>query len=226
MLHIHMASLNQRKPIGGAGNHRVVGSVSGLAARGCGAAGSGPCGESSKCPKSFRVGTLNVGTMKGKASEVVETVSRRRVDLCCLQETRWKNEGVKQIVGKDSRYKLFWSGNDNATGGVGVLLAEEWWEKVFEVVRVSDRIILIRMTIGKTVFVFVCVYAPQANLSEFEKDRFYQMLQCTVAKIPASEQLFVCGDWNGHLGSQSTGFEEVHGGQAIGKRNTEGERVL
>ena len=135
-------------------------------------------------------------------------------------------EGVKQIVGKDSRYKLFWSGNDNATGGVGVLLAEEWWEKVFEVVRVSDRIILIRMTIGKTVFVFVCVYAPQANLSEFEKDRFYQMLQCTVAKIPASEQLFVCGDWNGYIGSQSTGFEEVHGGQAIGKRNTEGERVL
>ena len=52
------------------------------------------------------------------------------------------------------------------------------------------------------------------------------MLQCTVAKIPASEQLFVCGDWNGHIGSQSKGFEEVHGGQAIGKRNTEGERVL
>ena len=170
MLLIYMASLYQRKPIGGAGNHRVVGSVSGLAARGCGAAGSGPCGESSKCPKSFRIGTLNVGTMKGKASEVVETASRRGVDLCCLQETRWKMEGVKQIVGKDSRYKLFWSGNDNATGDVGVLLAEEWWEKVFEVVRVSDRIILIRMTIGKTVFVFVCVYAPQANLSEFEKD--------------------------------------------------------
>ena len=159
-LHINMASLNQRKPIGGAGNNRVVGSVSGWAARGCGAAGSGPCGESSKCPKSFRVGTLNVATMKGKASEVVETVPRRIVDLCCLQETRWKIEGVKQIVAKDSCYKLFWSGNDNATDGVGVLLAEEWWEKVFEVVRVSDRIILIRMTIDKTVFVFVCVYAP------------------------------------------------------------------
>ena len=141
---------------GGAGNHRVVGSVSGLAARGCGAAGSGPSGESSECPKSFRVGTLNVGTMRGKSNEV-ETVSRRRVDLCCLQETRWKREGVKQIVGKDSRFKLFWSGNDKGTGGVGILLAEEWWENVFEVVRVSDRIILIRMTIGKTVFVFVCV---------------------------------------------------------------------
>ena len=72
----------------------------------------------------------------------------------------------------------------------------------------------------------MCVYVPQANLSDFEKDRFYQELQSTVAKIPASEQLLVCGDWNGQLGSQSTGFEEVHGGQAIGKRNTEGERIL
>ena len=66
----------------------------------------------------------------GKSNEVVETVSRRRVDLCCLQETRWKREGVKQMVGKDSRFKLFWSGNDKGTGGVGILLAEEWWENV------------------------------------------------------------------------------------------------
>ena len=129
-----MASQNKRKSSGGAGNHRVVGSVSGLAARGCGAAGSGPSGQSSECPKPFRVGTLNVGTMRGKASEVVETVSRRGVDLCCLQETSWKKDGVKQIVGKDSRFKMFWSGNDTGTGGVGILLAEKWWERVFEVV--------------------------------------------------------------------------------------------
>ena len=78
------------------------------------------------------------------------------------------------------------------------------------------------MTIGKAVFAFVCVYAPHAVLS----DRFYQELQNTVAKIPALEQLLACGDWNGHLGSQSNGFEEVHGGQAVGNRNTEGERIL
>ena len=57
-----------------------------------------------------------------------ETVSRRGVDLCCLQETRWKKDGVKQIVRKYSRFKMFWSGNDNGTGGVGILLAEDWWE--------------------------------------------------------------------------------------------------
>ena len=76
-------------------------------------------------------------------------------------------EGVKQIVGKDSCYKLSLSGNDNATGGVGALLAEDWLENVFEVVCVSDRIILICMTIDKTVFVFVCVYVDGVSPSVF-----------------------------------------------------------
>ena len=79
------------------------------------------------------------------------------------------------------------------------------------VVQVSDRIILIRMTIGKAVFAFVCVYAPHADLS----DRFYQELQSTVAKIPALEQLLVCGDWNGHLGSQSNGFKRYMVGKPL-----------
>ena len=33
--------------------------------------------------------------------------------------------------GKDTRYKLYWSGNDKGTAGVGVFVAEEWIEKVF-----------------------------------------------------------------------------------------------
>ncbi|XP_014678683.1 PREDICTED: uncharacterized protein LOC106818498 [Priapulus caudatus] len=222
-----MTSHNQRIRTGGAGSILKASSASGLADLGVrGAAGSGHCDESSERPKSFRVGTLNVGTMRGKASEVVETMTRRRMDLCCLQETRWKMDGVKIIDGKDSRYKFFWSGNDKGTSGVGVLLAEEWWEKVFQVMRVSDRVLLVRMVIGRTVFAFICVYVPQVGLSDAEKNCLYQMLHSAVAKVPASEQLIICGDWNGHTGAESTGFREVHGGQAIGQRNTEKERVL
>ena len=77
MLLTLMTSQNQRKQLGGAGNHIVVSSISGLAAGWCGAAGLGPSGKSSKCQKSFCVGTLNVGMMNQKASEVVETVSRK-----------------------------------------------------------------------------------------------------------------------------------------------------
>ena len=39
---------------------------------------------------------------------------------------------------KGRRFKLWWSGNNDGTGGVGVLLKEELREKVVEVQRKSD----------------------------------------------------------------------------------------
>ena len=111
-------------------------------------------------------------------------------------------------------------------GGAGFLLAEKWVDKVFDVLRISDRIILIRFVIGKVVFTFLSVYAPQAGLQEAEKDRFYGQLQNVMARIPASEVLIPLGDWNGHVGADSNGFEEDHHGKGFGARNVEGERLL
>ena len=73
----------------------------------------------------LRVATVNVGTLRGRASEVVGTVSRRNVDICCLQEVRWRGAGTRTITGKDTQYKLFWIGNQEGNGGVGVMLAEK-----------------------------------------------------------------------------------------------------
>ena len=106
------------------------------------------------------------------------------------------------------------------------MLAEKWWEKVFEVRRLSDRILLVRLVVGKVVFALVCVYASQVGLSEDVKSQFYEQLQSLIATVPSSEVLFVCSDWNGHIGSQRDGYMEVHGGHAIGQRNDEGERIL
>ena len=64
---------------------------------------------------------------------MVEKLSRRKVDLCCVQETRYRGGHCRIITGKDSRYKLFWSGNNKGTAGVGVFVGEKWIEKVFEV---------------------------------------------------------------------------------------------
>ena len=36
----------------------------------------------------LRVASLNVGTLSDREGEVVETLTRRGIDLCCLQETR------------------------------------------------------------------------------------------------------------------------------------------
>ena len=111
-------------------------------------------------------------------------------------------------------------------GEQGFLLAEKWVDKVFDVLRISDRIILIRLVIGKVLLTFLSVYAPQAGLQEAEKDRIYDQLQSVLARIPASEVLIPLGDWNGHIGDDSNGFEKVHHGKGFGVRNVEGERLL
>ena len=172
--------------------------------------------------------TLNVNTLRGSVCEVVETLSRRKVDVCCIQETRYHGGNCRTIKGKDTWYKLYWSGNDKGTAGVGVFVAEEWIEKVFEVQGVSDRIILVKLIVGQHVVTFLSVYAPQSGLSDEVKDLFFDQLRAVTARIPASEFLIPYGDWNGHVGRAGTGYREVHGGMGYGRPepDVEGERIL
>ena len=89
-----MAESTNEVTLGDAGRNQIsVSGVSGLAPSQVWGAGSGHCGKSSKHLRNFRVGTLNVNTLKGRVCEVVETLSRRKVDLCCVQETRYRCNG-------------------------------------------------------------------------------------------------------------------------------------
>ena len=36
----------------------------------------------------FRLGSWNVGTMRGRSGKVVEVLTRRKIDVCCAQEVR------------------------------------------------------------------------------------------------------------------------------------------
>ena len=105
--------------------------------------------DQKKLQERLRAATVNVGTLRGRASEVVETVSRRNIDICCLQEVCWRGAGTRTIAGKDTQYKLFWIGNQEGNGGVGVMLAEKWIQKVIHVNCVNDRLMLLKVLVGK-----------------------------------------------------------------------------
>ena len=72
------------------------------------------------------------------------------------------------------------------------------------------------------------MYAPQSDLSDEVKDLFFDQLCAVTAKIPASEFMIPCGDWNGHVGHAGTGYREVHGGMGYGRLepDVEGGRTL
>ena len=82
-----------------------------------------------------RVGTLNVGTMTGKGRELADVMERRKIDILCVQETRWKGSKAKNIGGG---FKLFYYSADSRRNGVGVIMKEEFAKSV-DKKRVSDN---------------------------------------------------------------------------------------
>ena len=54
-----------------------------------------------------------------------EELRKRTEDVYCLQEVRWRGEGACFFGVKGRSNKLWWCGNDDKTGGVGILVREE-----------------------------------------------------------------------------------------------------
>ena len=44
--------------------------------------------------------------------------------------------------------------------GAGILLKEKWTEAIFDVKRVSDRIMLIKLVVGKSTVTVLLIYVP------------------------------------------------------------------
>ncbi|XP_047257591.1 uncharacterized protein LOC107849121 [Capsicum annuum] len=70
------------------------------------------------------------------------------------------------------------------------------------------------------------VYVPQVGLDEEEKKSFWEILDKVVRGVPSSENIFIGGDFNGHIRSSSLGYDDVHGGFEFGVRNDKGMALL
>jgi hypothetical protein len=174
-------------------------------------------------PSRVRVGTWNVGSLTGKLREVVDTMIRWRVNILCVQETKWKGQKAKEV--EDTGFKIWYTGNMSTKNGVGIVFDKSLKDGV-DIKRQGDRIILVKLLIGDLVFNVISAYAPQIGLNESVKMQFWEELDALVSYVPISEKLFLGGDLNGHVGSTRVGFDGVHGGFGYGSRNQEGEGIV
>ncbi|XP_060190876.1 uncharacterized protein LOC132620200 [Lycium barbarum] len=85
--------------------------------------------------------------------------------------------------------------------------------------RINDRMMVIKLVIGGFALNIISAYAPQAGLDEEEKRRFWEDWDEMVVSIPPTEKLFIGGDFIGHIGSISRGYDEVHRGFGFRDRN-------
>ncbi|PUZ51569.1 hypothetical protein GQ55_6G198200 [Panicum hallii var. hallii] len=171
-------------------------------------------------PTRIRLGSWNVGSLTGKLRELVDVAIRRRVNILCVQETKWKGQKAKEVEG--SGFKLWYTGTTSGRNGVGILIDKSLKDGVVDVRRQGDRIILVRLVIGDLVLNVISAYAPQVGFSESSKSQFWEDLDSMVSTVPISEMLFTGGDLNGHMGATNVGYERVHGGFGYGSRNEGG----
>ncbi|KAK3556079.1 hypothetical protein QTP70_004372 [Hemibagrus guttatus] len=150
-------------------------------------------------------------------------MERRKVDILCVQETRWKGSKARSI---GAGFKLFYYGVDSKRNGVGVVLKEEFVRNVLEVKRVSDRVMSLKLEIEGVMLNVVSGYAPQVGCELEEKERFWSELDEVMESIPTGERVVIGADFNGHVGEGNRGDEEVMGKFGVKERNLEGQMVV
>ncbi|KAE8722892.1 Proton gradient regulation 7 isoform 2 [Hibiscus syriacus] len=170
----------------------------------------------------LRVCSLNVGILNARLLELTDVLSNRKIDFACIQETKWKGARARDCNG----YKLWYSSVDNARNGVGILVSSRLKENVVEVCRYRDRIMMIKVIIEEEVVNVLSVYAPHVGLGEGEKRCFWDQLDDVLRNIPEDQRVFIGGDFNGHIGSATDGYDSAHGGFGFGNRNEEGHMLL
>ena len=57
---------------------------------------------------------------------------------------------------RGKRYELWWSGNDNEIGDVGILVEEELFEKVVEIQKQSNRVMEMVLVFEEEVLRVIC----------------------------------------------------------------------
>ncbi|KAK3543566.1 hypothetical protein QTP70_023888 [Hemibagrus guttatus] len=150
-------------------------------------------------------------------------MERRKVDILCVQETRWKGSKAHSI---GAGFKLFYYGVDSKRNGVGVVLKEEFVRNVLEVKRVSDRVMSLKLEIEGVMLNVVSGYAPQVGCELEEKERFWSEFDEVMESIPTGERVVIRADFNGHVGEGNRGDEEVMGKFGVKERNLEVQMLV
>ena len=134
----------------------------------------------------IKMGTLNIGTMTGRGRELAHMMERRNVDILCLQETKWKGSKARNIGGG---CKLFYNGTDGIKNGIGIVVREELVESVLEVIRMSDRLMAMKLEVKGWLLNIVSAYAPQVRSSMEEKNDFWEDLDGLIESVSKQERI-------------------------------------
>ena len=107
-------------------------------------------------------------------------MERRRLEVLCVQETKWRGDRARMMVGGRT---LLHAGGDGRSSGVGIVISEEISKEVVRVERWNGRIIMAWAIIRKQLVCVMSVYGPQTGRTEAEKQEFRDALEMMIGMV-------------------------------------------
>jgi exonuclease III len=83
---------------------------------------------------------------------------RRRANILCVQETKWKGQKTKEV--EDIGFKLWYTDTMVNKNEVGIVLDKSLKDGVVDIKRQGDMIILVKLLVGDLVFNVFSAYTP------------------------------------------------------------------
>ena len=144
-------------------------------------------------------------------------LKKRRVDVYCIQEVRWRGQGARFMGTSGRRYKLCWLGNDAGSGEVGSLMKEEIFGNVVEVRRKKRQSNGGCANLSRKVMRIICAHGHKAE-DQTQRKFFFMMNWRVSGTLEVLVKSSSVGNFNGHVEKCAEGFDGVHEGNGIGKK--------
>ena len=170
----------------------------------------------------LRIGTWNVRSLyaTGKLDNAIKEAKDMNIDILGLSEIRWTGSGKIQ----KEQHTILYSGGDNHTRGVGIIINRNINKAVLGYWPVSDRIIMMKIQGKPFNIAIVRVYAPTSASTDDEIEEFYNLLESTLDQVKSNEVLVVMGDLNANVGQERNG--NIVGPCGVGEKNERGEELI
>src|SRR6476619_416476 len=170
----------------------------------------------------IRVGTWNVRTMNamGKLENVKEEMRRNRLSSVGLSDVRRNHVGNFVSDG----FRVMYAGGPTCQRRVAVIAEAKVAERVTEIDRFGDRLMVVKVKADPVDMVIVQAYLPTTDYEDEEVEKLYDQLEEILGKQKGTDNIIVMGDFNAVVGEGRK--DRVVGKFGLGKRNDRGERLI
>ncbi|CAM4709419.1 unnamed protein product [Leuciscus chuanchicus] len=165
------------------------------------------------------------GVHPRKSAVIDRELLRLRVDIAALSETWLTGSGSV----REANFTFYWTGypdNERPKHGVGFAICNKLLCFTETPISISPRLSSLRLHTTAGPVTLLSTYAPTLTSPDDQKDSFYLLLSETLSNISRGHRIFILGDFNARVGSNTTAWPDVLGPHGVGSLNDNGQRLL